>query len=126
MGCCISDNQSANSIWSDPSKRNLFRYHDGTRERVGDPVEIARKFLYESGIDVKEDLGVIKSPLSDEARITAISRVSAAMREAFGIKELGIGENGEVVGMSDTELFDHVLTPFVNYVDALKKNGEST
>ena len=117
------------SVWSDPSRRNLFRYHDGTKARVGDPLEIARKLLYESGIDFKEDLGVSGAGpgmVSDEMRITAMGRLSKAIRDAFGVEPLGLSDSGDVIGMSDNELFDHVLAPFVAYVDGLKKSGAPT
>lgn len=113
------------SVWADPSRRNLFRYFDGTRERVGDPLEICRKMLYESGVEFDADLALSTSKLADaEMRILAMGRLSGAIRDAFGIAPIGLDDNGQVTGMTDTELFDHVLAPFIEYVDGLKKNGE--
>jgi hypothetical protein len=115
------------SVFLDPSKRQIFKYHDGRQWRLGDPLAIARALLCESeGFDA--DAKLIESGegmVSDEMRLEALGRVSAAAYRAFGVAPLSMDEDGNAIGMTEAELKTQVLQPFFEYLTGLKKNGSS-
>lgn len=127
-----SGNESAGSagaasVFLDPSKRQIFRYYDGTNWRLGDPLAIARALLCESE-DFASDAKLIESGegmVSDEMRLEALGRVAATARAAFGIAPLSMDADGNAIGMTEAELKHEVLQPFFDYLSGLKKNGSS-
>lgn len=117
----------ASSVFLDQSKRQIFRYHDGTNWRLGDPLAIARSLLCESE-EFTADAKLIESGdgmVSDEMRLEALGRVAATARIAFGISPLSMDEAGNAIGMTEAELKHEVLQPFFSYLSGLKKNGSS-
>jgi hypothetical protein len=121
-------NGEKRTVFDDPARRLIFRYHDGVRERLGDPIAITRQLLFESSAEFDADLAILEAGagmVSAEQRYFAIGRVAEAARKAFDIPLLRSTEDGSVEGMTEQELLTEVLTPFVRFLSELKKNGAS-
>jgi len=68
-----------------PRERLIYQYHDGTKDRRGDPLALIRQLMTFDGLalDVDVKLAVGQSP---EA-MTALGRVVAATRSIFGLSD---------------------------------------
>lgn len=95
--------------------RGIFRYHDGTKWRLADPIAVQRACdLHPSWIP-KADLGLMCQP--GRMGQQAAQRGIEALREIFGIPPLEQG------GLTEEEIWE-VWIAFCDFLGELKKNSK--
>src|SRR5207248_1369652 len=77
-------------------ERTIFRYWDGTRQRLGDPLAIHRQLLEVPGLEETAKVGEVPTVEGVKAR----GELAAAVRQAFGIAPLEAG------GLLESECLD--------------------
>lgn len=103
------------------SRREIFRFFDGTRERSVDPIKILRAISSDP-----EFLPEKHFELAQEGDGEAQGITIAAARRIFGLDEF-TDTNGKITGTTDGEALG-ILSDFAEYVSTLKKstNGPRT
>ncbi len=124
-------------IWSDgfsPSERAIFAYHDGTRKRWADPLEIQRELKKQGGDNWMESIpalsrggGIAASKLSPELRkavedgyAASLDKLTKMVRSVFGLPMFGTSINGKPVGLTDIECID-LLSDFLLWLSTLEQ-----
>jgi hypothetical protein len=99
-------------------EREIFKYHDGERERAADPVAIMRAMANHPTLDLQQN---VQEMQAEDLKVQTSATVVAvnATREIFGVKPWS-EENPD--GLTEMETLD-LLAEFVNYSAELKKNG---
>ena len=104
------------------SQRNIFRYWDGRRYKLGDPLVLFRTILNDGDFawDVTPALMELEGDTDDvlRTRLEAMQVASDMVRRVFGIRPLADR------GLTDKECLA-LLWEFEHYVGAVKKNGRS-
>jgi hypothetical protein len=95
-----------------PNERDIFKYHDGTRRRRGDPLAIQRALILDPEFEIAIDPGVAAVPTPEGLK--AAARTIAAVRKAFGVPEFAAG------GLTDTGCLI-LFTQFGQFVGALRE-----
>lgn len=116
--------------WGD-GDRHIYRYHDGTRPRVADPLTVLNKLQRFPGVALQTDLNLInaaeaaQSMESGSAKDELIrrgqeagERLTNAARSAFDIVPFDVDADGNVVGLAETEILA-MLADFGAYVGGL-------
>ena len=98
---------------TDVSEREIFKYHDGVRDRYGDPFVIARKLK----TNQHGDLAALEA-MAGEMQEPETTQFVQVLREAFGIPPWN-DLDGE--GLTDWNVMD-VFQRFGDYIEGLKKN----
>ena len=103
--------------------RMIFRYFDGTKTRMGDPIEMQLRFL-ETGF-TDEELQELGRQFQNPTTINPalVRRGVEAIRSVFKVQELTEDENGKAVGLSIAEIFE-LFGEFIKYTEELKKTEE--
>jgi hypothetical protein len=96
-----------------PKERLIYRYHDGQRDRLGDPLEIVRRLTGRDGfsLDIDGKLAFGETPEAPKA----LERLVEAVRDVFGVKRL---EDG---GMTESECLG-LLLHFMEYVAEVQRD----
>lgn len=96
--------------------RAIFRYHDGVKERAGDPLAIYRALRALPDFEWEADAKGV-----DRGDEDSIRRTLAAIRHpsTFAAKPF---DGDTLTGMTDGETLN-LLSQFVWYLESLKKNG---
>jgi len=95
------------------NKRLLFHYHDGERERLGDPFLLWRRLMNHDKLDL-ERMG----PAVDDGEEPETTIFVESVAEVFGVKQW---DETTQSGMTDWEIVDLVSQMHV-FFDGLKKN----
>jgi hypothetical protein len=95
--------------------RGLFRFHDGCRWHVVDPLEVARAFWTHPTFDWDETPLLLQSGNSS-VQLQAFQSIAGAVRDVFRVKDISNG------GLSERECLD-LLSSFRHYLGDVKKNG---
>lgn len=105
------------------SHRRIFRYWDGRRYKLGDPIELFRSILNDGEFswDATPALMEMEWETDDQLRVRmgAMKTASDMVRRVFGIRPLADR------GLTDKECLA-LLWEFESYVGAVKKNGRSS
>jgi hypothetical protein len=97
--------------------RLLFRYWDGSRYVSADPFVIFRALVNTEKFDPETDIKALQIP--DPKIISKkISYIAEGVREIFNLKPFDQG------GLAELECVN-LLTQFSEFMNAVKKNGES-
>lgn len=103
--------------------RQIYKYHDGNSEVLGDPVSISRHFLVDiqaQGYDPEQLFKTISEPANDIKRYSeAMDTLLPAIRQAFNVKPLSHG------GLTEGETLN-LLADFLSFQANLKKNTETS
>ena len=99
-----------------PDRRAVFRFFDGTSDRVADPIATMRA-LHRTEANLERDPAA-----ADDGDHDATERLVNAVRDAFRVDPYW-EFNGDRGGLTDGECLALLLT-FSAYTDALKKNTE--
>lgn len=99
-------------------EREIFRYHDGERDRAADPIVVFRKMAEHPEFKLEQHIAELQ--IEDPKIQNEASRIAvAATREIFGLNPWT--EDNET-GLTEMETLE-VLSQFIVYVEQLKKNG---
>jgi hypothetical protein len=99
-----------------PKERLLFHYFDGKKMIHADPMVVYKSFM-EVGPELKADIDVVNFPTPIKGVEKAHEGMITKIRKIFQVETL---ENG---GLTEIEVTD-LLDKFLNYCDAVKKNGK--
>lgn len=100
-------------------EREIFRYSDGRRIRLADPMLIVRKMAAHPTLDLETTLQQMQAVDSPELQNEATATAVTATREIFDLPAMS-EDNPD--GLTELETLE-VLTDFVDYLDTLKKNS---
>jgi len=98
---------------TDVSEREIFKYHDGVRDRYGDPLAIARKLKTNQHGDIET-----LATLCDDFQEPEASQFIEVVRKAFGLPDWN-DQDGS--GLTDSEVVE-LFGKFADYIEGLKKN----
>jgi hypothetical protein len=103
-------------------ERGLFEYHDGTRTRKADPIQLGHRILasYPKESSIEHDMKLLSSNIEKEA-LQAFARIVQMARTAFSLEPFSEDEKGNERGVTDSEAL-FVLMSYGTYCDGLKKN----
>lgn len=108
------------------SERQIYRFHDGTRERRVDPIVILRRLNAVPGLALDDDLALAavsdKGPEYAVEAEKATARLVAAARAAFGLPTPADPESVDVEGLTESECL-MLLTHFGNYLGGLAESS---
>lgn len=103
---------------STPSdNRLIFKYWDGSRERMIDPMEVQRSLTSYDDFNLDIDLKLATSELAGEEAMRALHRVIDAIRRAFGVRSYDGDTNTGLTGGECMSLF----YSFATFIDDCKK-----
>lgn len=108
--------------------RNIFHFHDGSKQRRGDPIMIGTKLeevcpdyielLEMIGKDAtKAPVGAVRDDLITQKREASV-KLAEASRQAFGVKPLTDTE-----GLTQAECI-HLLTDYFLFMERLARDAE--
>ena len=100
--------------------REIFRYHDGEKDRAIDPIAAHRKLGLHNSFKLDSDPGLI-----DAGDLEAQARLLVAMRDVFGLKEWTEDADGTQHGATDSETVS-LFVAFMEYLADLKKSISQT
>lgn len=124
--------------------REIFRYHDGTKDVAVDPIKVYRTFTMQPGLNLILDAQALtmwqrqcgaqaewdgESELSfsevqkqiETKGLQAFERLLSAARIAFKVPEFCLSDDGEECGLMDSEVMT-VLFIFMDWLGTVKKN----
>ncbi len=102
----------------DPDDRQIFRYHDGTNKRRGDPIRIDRRFR--DALGGNESTAIFDAMQSDDRDIqdAALVQFAKAAYEALEIPPLDDQDRG----LTEEEIVN-TMSRFFEFQAAAKKKG---
>ena len=95
-----------------PTERDIFRFHDGTRQRAMDPMKIWAAMWSSDDIDIGKSLDRMA-----QNELEAVTELLPHARKWLSVPEFN---EADETGMTDLE-FCRVLYQWLNYVIELKK-----
>ena len=98
--------------------RLLFRWWNGSRFVSSDPFVLLRRLINTDKFDPDEDLKKLKYP-NPKIVTERIGYIAEGVREIFEVLPYGLG------GLTELECVQ-LLMQFSSYLEAVKKNGESS
>lgn len=113
-----------------PEERQIYKFHDGTKERVCDPMAAMHALL--DACDINAELAVYNalSPRGDELNhkeqkdlLGAVDKIAKATRKAFKLKTLTM-RGDKVTGVSNSEAFA-LCEDFLIWLDDIKKKANT-
>jgi hypothetical protein len=101
-----------------PGERTIYRYFDGEREVVADPLPLYKRVM-DVGPELDVDIRVARSPMrgNKEAFDSALRKI----RVIFDLKPFRDAGEGKVEGLTELEAFA-LLDHFMRYSNSVKKN----
>lgn len=114
-------NSTATSTATDRPERQIFRYHDGTRERGIDPIRALRELAADPQFNpsTHPELAQNSDP---KIAMPALTILLAAVRRVFGLTEWSMDDAGVESGLTDEETVA-MFGVFGEFTDHVKKNG---
>src|ERR1700722_14481626 len=99
-----------------PKEQKIFRYGDGVRDRVGDPLRILRELTSDPTLSLEIDYKLSETECPET--LNAIGRVADVVRKAFDIPPVEQG------GLTDANC-KTLIDVFCLYLNHIKKKGPS-
>lgn len=96
-----------------PTERLIYRYHDGERDRRGDPLELLRRLTGREGLSLEVDAKLATGATPEAPK--ALGRLVDAVRDVFGVKSLDQG------GMTEAECLG-LLFHFMQYIAEVQRD----
>ena len=93
-----------------PRDRTIFAFWDGTRKRLADPLAVHRALMTDPDFELQFDPKIAQ--VANKEGLKATGRTAAAVRRAFGVKDIDAG------GLLDSECLE-LFIRFGEYVGKL-------
>jgi hypothetical protein len=101
-----------------PGQRWLYRFWDGSRVRIADPLRVDVQLL--ARLD-GEPAGAVRGPedtvTDGDGTAAALAKVVAAVRLAFNVQPAAVDDDGAEVGLTDKQCLE-LLSDFVSWFKA--------
>lgn len=109
--------------------RSIYKYHNGTKYVLADPLAIYRTLASFPDIDLDRDLKVLglafrPNPATDPGLekeiVGTFGRLIGAIRQAFKVSEFQVQEDGTPIGLTEEECM-LLLADYADFIDGVKK-----